>query len=170
MWNSVLFWRWHSVLPCLTNNPQALSTYYPIQEYERLCSPLLAFDKTVNGEYASWRPSPSTLHCMLESDTKRLVGVQWQMVLNKSWVVSFDWQHLSAPSPWLLGLIDGLMVSTGEIGSWLLYLDKILHPSPSLFAVIARAVWTLRVGEKRQSKSQIKRLSFNPLDRVGQRK
>lgn len=149
MWNSVLFWRWHSVLPCLTNNPQALSTYYPIQEYERLCSPLLAFDKTVNGEYASWRPSPSTLHCMLESDTKRLVGVQWQMVLNKSWVVSFDWQHLSAPSPWLLGLIDGLMVSTGEIGSWLLYLDKILHPSPSLFAVIARAVWTLRVGEKK---------------------
>lgn len=49
----MLFRRWHSVLLCLTNNPQALSTYYPIQEYERLCSPLLAFDKTVNGEYAS---------------------------------------------------------------------------------------------------------------------
>lgn len=39
--------------------------------------------------------------------------------------------------PYLFGLSDGLMVSTGELGSWLLYLDKILDPSPSLFAVIA---------------------------------
>lgn len=71
------------------------------------------------------------------------------------------------PFPCFLGLIDGLMVSTGEIGSSLLYLDKILDPSPSLFAVIARAVWTLWVGGGgRQSKSQIKRLSFNPLDRA----
>lgn len=51
--------------------------------------------------------------------------------LNKSWVASFDWQGLGPPTPQLLGLIDGLMVSTGEIGSWLLYLDKILDPSPS---------------------------------------
>ena len=59
------------------------------------------------------------------------------------------------PSPCLLGLIDGLMVSTGEIGSWLLYLDKILDPSPSLFAVIAGAVWTLR-GEKGKVKAKSK--------------
>lgn len=154
-WNGFLFRRWQSVPPCLTNNPQALSTYYPIQEYVCLCIPLLAFDKTVNGEYASRRPNPSTLRCWLESDTKRLVGVQWQMVLNKSRVVSFDWQHLSARSPWLLGLIDGLMVSTGEIGSWLLYLDKILDPSPSLFAVIARAVWTVG-GKKGKVKAKSK--------------
>lgn len=56
---------------------------------------------------------------------------------------------LMPPFSCLFGLIDGLMVSTGEIGSWLLYLDKILDPSPSLFAVIARAVWTLWVGEKK---------------------
>lgn len=60
------------------------------------------------------------------------------------------------PFPRFLGLIDGLMVSTGEIGSWLLYLDKILDPSPSLFAVIARAAWTLWVGKKGKVKAKSK--------------
>lgn len=53
----------------------------------------------------------------------------------------------------LLVLSDGLMVSTGEIGSWLFYLDKILDPSPSLFAVIAGAVWNLW-GEKGKVKAK----------------
>lgn len=58
------------------------------------------------------------------------------------------WLTASQSSPpHLLGLSDGLMVSTGEIGSWLLYLDKILDPSPSLFAVIAGAGWTLWGGK-----------------------
>lgn len=59
----------------------------------------------------------------------------------KLWLTVPLWP--STPSPYLLlSLSDGLMVSTGEIGSWLLYLDKILDPSPSLFAVIVGAVWT----------------------------
>lgn len=58
-----------------------------------------------------WKCLPTTLRCwFLGSDTKRPVGVQGQMVLNKSWVVSFDWQSLSAPPPpswshwWLNGV------------------------------------------------------------------
>lgn len=47
------------------------------------------------------------------------------------------------------------MVSTGELGSWLLYLDKILDPSPSLFAVIA-GLCVDSVGEKGKVKAKSK--------------
>ena len=52
--------------------------------------------------------------------------------------------------PTSLGRADGLMVSTGEIGSHLSYLDRISEASPSLFAVIARVAPTQRVGEEKK--------------------
>lgn len=94
-----------------------------------------------------------------ESDRKRaceiLLAVCFYTI---SWVGNFDWQDLSPPlsSPRLLGLIDGLMVSTGEIGSWLLYLEKILDPSPSSISRNCESSGGLTRdrGEKEESESQ----------------
>lgn len=50
------------------------------QEYVHFCIPLLAFDKTVSGEYASWWLGPSTLCCCF-----------WDQIQRGQWEFSGRW-------------------------------------------------------------------------------
>lgn len=127
----------------------------------RFYSLLRAFDKTVNDEYTPpevvQRPSAAGFRIRYKEASGSSVADGFKQELGgKLWLTVPQCPHPTPSShPHLLGLIDGLMVSTGEIGSWLLYLDKIWDPSPSLFAVIVGAVWTLW-GERGNVKAKSK--------------
>lgn len=138
-----------------------------LREYAPLWNPVWV-DKEPNGNF-DWT---SQRGCSPSADTEVPARVQRQRVLNESWVVSYDWQGLGAPLPllpwshwWLNGVNRRDRVLTPLSGQNL---------RPITFSVCSNCKSCVDSvggwGKKRQSKSQIKRLSFNPLDRAGQRK